>query len=462
MHAIVRAMRQPWAIVAAIACALVLSLIARVVSAAPFNPDSSDWEGCTRLVEVAREELGASRVDVVDEIDYESLAPGDGLLILHPEGSYDLDELATFMRLGGRLAIADDFGDGDHLLDRFRIARKPAPSDPLQMLHGNPQLPVAVPASGHPIVADVGQVVLNHPTTVDHPDLSPLLRIPLSGGDPGPFVALAGQVGEGRLVAIGDPSIFINSMMRFPGNRAFARNLVAYLLDGAGDRKHEAKLVVTHDKFKERGSRAGGLAGGLRDRLRGLFNAVDAVRREGFGGIASRVIALAIAIAAGVWVLVRAAFRSKIPRPRYAAANPEAEHVARGLDDPRIAPLLVPGGLLARRPRIAPAGVAVVHEALEGAIAARDDLSSLQRPDAVNKLAVEAGLTPDEAKQAERAFVRLRGEISNQAVGGGRVSALSKKDATLLGRVLAPLAGSLRGIPSAAKPDVDGPSRNAT
>ena len=39
--------------------------------------------------------------------------------------------------------------------------------------------------------------------------MSPLLRIPLSGGDPGPFVALAGQVGEGRLVAIGDPSIFI-------------------------------------------------------------------------------------------------------------------------------------------------------------------------------------------------------------------------------------------------------------
>jgi len=441
MRATLRAMRQPLFAV----FVLVLSVISRTASAAPFDPDSSDWEGCTRLVEVAREELGASRVNVVDEIDYEALAPGDGLLVLHPQGGYDLDELATFMRLGGRLAVADDFGDGDRLLDRFRIARKPSPSDPLQMLHGNPQLPIAVPASGHPIVADVGQVVLNHPTIVEHPDLSPLLRIPLSGGDPGPFVAVAGQVGEGRLVAIGDPSIFINSMMRYPGNRAFARNLVAYLLDGAGDRKRDAKLVIVHDHFKERGSRAGGLTGGLRDRLRGFFNAVDTVRREGFGGLASRILALALAVAAGVWVVVRAAIRSKIPRPRYAAANPEAEHVARGLEDPRLAALVdPPAGAFRRRPRIAPAGLAVVNDALEGAITARDDLTSIPRPDAVGKLAAEAGLNVDEARQAEKAFIRLRAEISAQAVGGRRAATLSKKDAALLGRVLAPLAGSLR------------------
>lgn len=450
MQRIVRAMRQPLTV----AIVLVLSLFVRSATAAPFDPDSSDWEGCARLVDVAREELGASRVAVVDEIDYEALAPGDGLFILHPEGSYDLDELATFMRLGGRLAIADDFGDGDRLLDRFRIARRPAPSDPLQMLHGNPQLPIAVPASGHPIVADVGQIVLNHPTTVDHPDLSPLLRIPLSGGDPGPFVALAGQVGEGRLVAIGDPSIFINSMMRYPGNRALARNLIAYLLDGAGERKRDAKLVITHDKFKERGSRAGGLTGGLRDRLRGLFNAVDTVRREGFGGLASRILALAIAVAAGIWVVARAAIRSKIPRPRYAAANPEAEHVARGLEDPRLASLVVPPkGWLRSRTKIGPAGVTVVHEALEGAIAARDDLKSMQRPDAVRKLADEAGLSAEEAAHAEKAFIRLRAEISAQALGGRRVSTLSKKDAALLSRVLAPLAGSLRSIAPSKAPE---------
>jgi hypothetical protein len=344
------------------------------------------------------------------------------------------------MKLGGRLAVADDFGDGNRLLERFKIERQSSPLDPLQMLHGNPQLPVAVPASGHPIVADVGQVVLNHPTIVRHPDLSPLLRIPRAGGDAGPDVALAGQVGDGRLVAIGDPSVFINSMMRYPGNRSLARNLLGYLLDAGGEHKREAKLVIAYNKFKERGSLGGGVTGTIRDRLRGFFGAVDAVRKEGFGGLASRILALAIATAAAVWVVARAAFRSKIPRPRYAAANPEAPSVSRGAEDPRIAPLLVPGRTL----QVAPAGCAVVHEALDAAVASRDDLATIPRNDAVGKLAVEAGLSAREVAEVTRAFAKIRAEVGGQAMGGKRSKPLSKRHAALFRRVLAPVADSLR------------------
>ena len=439
-----RAMRHLLIVVTA--SFFVLAVAATAEAAVPFDPESTDWEGCSRLIEVAREELGPSRVNVVDEIDYEKLGPADGLLLIHPQGSYDLDELATFMKLGGRLAVADDFGDGDRLLERFRIERQPPPSDPLEMLNGNPQLPIAKSASGHPIVADVGKVVLNHPMVVSHPDLSALLQIERQGGLAGPNVALAGQVGDGRLVAIGDPSAFINSMMRYPGNRALARNLVAYLLDSGGEHKHDAKLTIAVNHFKERGSLGGGMTGTIRDRLRGFFTAVDGVRREGFGGIASRIVALAIATAAAIWVVVRAAFRSKIPRPRYAAANPEAADVARGLDDPRLSPLLagVSGTFAAARVRVTAAGVSVVHDALEGAIAAREDLRQMQRPDAVSKLASEAGLSAAEVRQVERAFVRLRGEIGAQAMGGRKASGLSKKDAALFGRVLAPVADSLR------------------
>lgn len=419
----------------------------KVSQAAPFEPASTDWEGCSRLIELARKELGPSHVEVVDEIDYEHLGPADGLLIIHPEVTFDLDEMSSFMKLGGRLAIADDFGTGDALLDRFRIERATWTSVPIRMLHGNAQLPVAVPASGHPIVADVGQVVLNHPSTVHHPELSSLLRIPLRGGENGPDVALAGQVGEGRLVAIGDPSIFINSMMRYSGNQTLARNLVNYLLDTGGEhRVREAKLTIVHGRFKEHGTLGGGVTGSLRDRLRGLSSAVDNVRREGFGAIASRVVALSIAIAAAVWVIIRAALRSKIPRPRYAAANPEAPDVAKGVDDPRLAQLMQPAGsrLWSSGPAISSAGVTVVHDALDAAIAARDDLKSISRVDAVQKLAVEAGLDASETKQVEKAYVRLKGEVVGQV--GGRRAALSKRDASLFGRVLAPVADSLRAL----------------
>jgi len=414
--------------------------MSRLTWATPFDPSSTDWEGCARLVEIAREELGPSRVQVVSEVDYEHLGPTDGLLLLHPEGSYDLDELSTFMKLGGRLAVIDDFGDGDRLLDRFRIVRGPAPNDPLQMLHGNPQLPIATPSSGHPIVADVTQVVLNHPTTVRHPELSTLLKIPRLGGDAGPDVALAGQVGDGRLVAIGDPSMFINSMMRFPGNRTMAKNLVVYLLDGAGERKRDARLTITFGKFREKGTLGGGLRGTVRDRFRGFLGALDGVRRGGFAGGAARIVALGIMIAAAIWVAVRAATRTRIPRPRYAASDPEAPHLGRALEDPRLSPLFH-----GNKPKPSAAGVQLLMEATDAAIAGRDDLRDAPRDRAIGTLATEAGLSPSESSDFATAYLRLRSVTDGAEGSGSRAWRATKREIALFGRVLRPVADSLRG-----------------
>jgi len=414
------------------------------VHAAPFDTSGTDWEGCSRLIDIAREELGTSRVNVVDEIDYERLGPSDGVLLIHPEGAYDLDELTTFMKLGGRVAVVDDFGDGERLLERFRIGRGPSPSDPLQMLHGNPQLPIATPSSGHPIVADVAQVVLNHPTTVKHPDLSTLLRIPRIGGDAGPDVALAGQVGEGRLVAMGDPSIFINSMLRFPGNRALAKNLLGYLLEGGGERKRDARLTILHGRFREKGTLGGGLRGTLRDRLRGVLGAIDGVRRGGFGGVAARIVALGIVIAAAIWAAVRAGTRTKIPRPRYAAADPEAETVARGPEDPRIASLFARVGRLRPRFDASAAGVQVLKESVDVAIAARDDLSPLSPEEAAKKLAAEAGLSANDAAAFTSAYARLNSVVTGAEGSGPKAWRATRREVSLFGRVLSPVADSLR------------------
>lgn len=445
----VRVIRRAHAIalrVIVILCTVITTVITttRAASGAAFDPNGTDWEGCSRLVDIAREELGASRVQVLEEVDYERLGASDGLLLLHPEGSYDLDELSTFMKLGGRVAVVDDFGDGDRLLERFRIARGPSPIDPLQMLHGNPQLPIATPASGHPIVADVAQVVLNHPTTVKHAELSSLLRIPRVGGDAGPDVALAGQVGEGRLVALGDPSVFINSMLRFPGNRALAKNLVLYLLEGGGERRRDAKLTILHGKFREKGTLGGGLRGTVRDRMRGLLGAIDGVRRGGFGGVAARIIALGIVIAAAIWAAVRAGSRTNIPRPRYAAADPEAEVLARGADDPRLASLFVLRRRFWSRREPAPAAVQLLKEALDTAIASREDLAAMHREQAARRLADEAGLSKREANAFTTAFERLNGVVKGEEGSGPGAWKASRREIALFGRVLRPVADSLR------------------
>jgi hypothetical protein len=439
--------------------AALICLLSSGAAAAPFDPSATDWEGCSKLVEIARDELGASRVVVTDEIDYERLGAHDGLLVLHPEGAYDLDELSAFMRAGGRVALVDDFGEGDRLLDRFRISRGPSPADPLHMLRGNPQLPIATPSSGHPIVADVAQVVLNHPTTVRHPDLSSLLRIARVGGDAGPDVALAGQVGEGRLVAVGDPSVFINSMLRFPGNRALARNLVAYLLDGATERRREARLIVVHGRFREKGTMGGGVRGTIRDRFRGLLGAVENVRRGGFAGGAARVVALGIAIAAAIWVAVRAATRTKIPRPKYAAADPAAAAIGRAADDPRLAALFARAGLLRPRARPSPAGIQVLLEAVDAAIAARPELVAMPRERAIEAVGSQAALSPADRRTFSASYARLRGVAAGLEGSGPRAWKASRREIEILGRVLSSLGepsidepGSPGGIPGSLGP----------
>ncbi len=405
-------------------------------AAEPFDPNGADWEGCSSFVQIAQQELGAARVVVTDELDYEALSPSDGVILLHPLGAFDLDELSHFMRLGGRVALLDDFGDGDALLDRFSIQRGPAPSDPLQMLHGNPQLPVAIPSSSHPIVADVSLVVLNHPATLRHPSLSTLLRIARAGGDAGPDVALAGQVGEGRLVAIGDPSMFINSMMRYPGNRTVAKNLVRYLVDGA-ENKRSAKITIVHGHFREHGTLGGGISGTLRDRLRGFLGALDTVRRDGFSGTAARVVAFGILVAAAAWALSRAAVRTRIPRARYAGELGPDEPLA---EDPRFSGLLEEGR---RWPRFAAArgpsaaGLQTMVDALDAAIGAREELASVDRAVAVGKLASEAGLDAADAACVRAAYARLR--AATAAMKGGPTR-LSRRESSLFGRVLSSLA----------------------
>src|SRR5690606_1903228 len=172
--------------------------------------------------DMAREALGDDRVGVVSTRDWEEVEAGDGILVLHPTNPMDQEEATSFMKAGGRMAILDDYGKGDRLLEHFKIRRRTLSTEPLAFLRSNPALAIASPAydtSGgevlglHPTVADVKQVVLNHGTGLEHPDLTPVLEVRVRGGDP-IAVAVAGQIDgprdKGRLFAMGDPSAFIN------------------------------------------------------------------------------------------------------------------------------------------------------------------------------------------------------------------------------------------------------------
>ena len=196
-----------------------------------FATHNGQWNGLSELLEVAAEE--DAELVVTARLDLGTLTAADGLLILYPTEGLPTEDLSELMRAGGRVAVADDFGAADSLFRVFRIGRAdPNPDAPSVLrLRGNDELLVARPLTQHPLTEGVGAVVTNHPRILFHAELEPIFAI----GDHEAIV-LAGAVGEGRLVAIGDPSLFINNMLELDGNRRFASNLLLYLRGDSGGR----------------------------------------------------------------------------------------------------------------------------------------------------------------------------------------------------------------------------------
>ena len=289
--------------------------------ATPFDLTGSDWEGGAELVRLARSELGAARVVPTSQLDFGELKPDDGLLLLYPERSLDVDELSKFMRAGGRVILLDDFGRGEGLLQSFGMKRVPAPRHPAESLRHNPQLALAEPASAHPVVADVSRVVTNHPTGLSHPDLSPVLKIRSEGTEADVYVAVAGAVGQGRLLAVGDPSIVMNSMLKYAGNKTFARGLVRYAVDSDAWGKRGGRLFIASGTFEQKGS-YGGEQNAISSFLRDLKDLLDQIRRDGLPAVLAYGAAIALGLALVVWVGSRAGRLHKPVIPRFVRRTP--------------------------------------------------------------------------------------------------------------------------------------------
>jgi hypothetical protein len=195
---------------------------------APTATDTT-WSGLTDLVQVARD--AGIHTETPTRVPMSALSSRDALLIVHPVHPLPTADLATFLRQGGRVALADDFGQGDQALRTFGIERHALPRiDPERRFRGNHNLLLATPELDHPLARGVSVLVTNHPAALGHDALAPVFAL----GGPDSAVVLSGAVGEGRLVAISDTSVLINNMLALDGNRDFARNLARYLIGEGG------------------------------------------------------------------------------------------------------------------------------------------------------------------------------------------------------------------------------------
>jgi len=312
------------------------SLFGANVRAAPFDLNDASWEGCAELLDLARRTLGRKRVVVLSTLDWEQVKASDGILVLHPTRPLDAEEAASFMKAGGRMAVVDDYGRGDRLLEHFKLKRRVLPTRPVAFLRGKPALAIATPAFDvdqgevlglHPTVADVKQVVLNHGTGLRHPNLTPVLEV-RAIGEPAVAVAVAGQIDgpdkKGRLFAMGDPSAFINVMLRYPGNRAFATGVVHYLADGDATEPREGRLFIVANEFGEKGSFGGvtPLRKSIDRKLKAMAEAFEELRDHGFPWWLHVFVAALAGLMVLYWVSRSLVRLYKSRRPRFARETP--------------------------------------------------------------------------------------------------------------------------------------------
>jgi hypothetical protein len=338
----------------AVAVALgLLWLLERQPAMASFEFTRPSWDSSSELLELARKKLGKNRVVLAAQLDWSKLKPEDGVLVLHPQARLQFADASAFLSEGGRLAVLDDFGKAETLLNRFRIQRVSAPSRPLEMLQGNPNLQLARPAYAysqagaaltHPILEGIDHVVTNHPTalaTSSDVELTAVLNLSDDQGQERLF-AVIGVIGDvaacglddpaerthrarcGRLFAMGDPSVFIDLMMTFEGNRKLAAALIDYLLQDDGWGSRGGKLYVLSNDFSQAGhfGEEETLQQRLSQALDDASQWLAQVRNEGLPERASWLLAALFGLAAAATALMLSGRTYQRPTPRYALPIP--------------------------------------------------------------------------------------------------------------------------------------------
>ncbi len=303
----------------------------KLLTAKGFEVSDPSWEGTSQLYALAQQQLGKPRVQVLASLDYERLRKEDAVVVLHPEVELDYNELSAFLRAGGRMAVLDDRGEADHFLGRFQIQRVEAPRQPAERLRDNPDLAIAVPAvelvagqeqNRHPVVVGVDRVVTNHPTALVHPNLTQVLKIPALG-EPDATLAVTGIIAKsGRLFAMGDPSVVINEMLRYPGNRGFANGLIKYLVENDAGASRGGKLYIVTNEFGQRGHFGGthGAFGELSSLSEAFAQLVTELDKNGMPGALALLLAVAAAVGAVAWVMTYSSRLYRRSVPHYAAA----------------------------------------------------------------------------------------------------------------------------------------------
>ena len=225
---------------------LSLSVILVVVASSStmgFSPYNSQWDGTSEFQELAEQQGDTVLIDSTS--DYGQLEPAETTaIVVAPDHEYNETEqahLQQFVDSGGTLVVADSGATGNALLAGVGASARFEGSVLRDDRYNfrSPAMPVATNVSNHSLVSNVDQLTLNYGTAVEPGAATPIANsstfsyLDTEGSQTlesesdlqeHPVVTVE-SVGEGAVVAVSDPSLFINAMIDEPDNSVFATTL---------------------------------------------------------------------------------------------------------------------------------------------------------------------------------------------------------------------------------------------
>ena len=224
---------------------LLTLLVTGATSTASFATHNPSWDGTAELRDIADD---ASSLEVVRNVSAYNRTPANGSLaiVLSPSEPYGTDAAAIrgFLDRGGTVLIAEDFRtNANPLLSSIgasaRFDGRPVRDE--RYYERSPTLAEVTVVDETTLTRDVQSLVLNRGTVLEANNATVLARTTSAGyldldGDetldaaetPAERPVLAVEsVGDGRVLTLADPSVFINSMLEYGDNRAFATTLLS-------------------------------------------------------------------------------------------------------------------------------------------------------------------------------------------------------------------------------------------
>ena len=153
----------------------------------------------------------------------------DVLVLVHPTAEVNAGAVTAWVRDGGSLWVADDFGAAPGLLSAFGLQRVPTQAH-MENLNANPALPMLGRVGTHDLSRDVHRLVLNHASALQGPGL------PVFAFQGGAGAVYDMSLGSGAAVFVSDASVLTNLMLPIRGNARFAANVLERLCPADGCR----------------------------------------------------------------------------------------------------------------------------------------------------------------------------------------------------------------------------------